>query len=188
MPWPLTAAAVMAPWARGRRRSALITMLMQVCYLRPGEARQLRVEDLLRPGSQSRSWAIVIAPQSRGQVSKTQTSDGTVFIDWPPWFGPVLRVLNEHRADTDYLFSDRAVTTRKEWQEIQQALGVSGACLYQHRHGGASSGVLHRRRPMLEVMMRGRWSSEATLTRSCKAGKLEHLLNPLAVRDREYAL
>lgn len=33
MPWPLTVATIMALWAQGRRRSALMTMLMQVCYV-----------------------------------------------------------------------------------------------------------------------------------------------------------
>lgn len=81
------------------------------------------MEAILRPGSHSRSWVIIIAPESRGEVSKTSTSGDTVFVDWPPWLGPLLRVMKEHRSDTDCLFSDHAVTMRKEWQDIHDAPG-----------------------------------------------------------------
>lgn len=188
MPWPLTAATIMALWALNQSQMALMVLLLHVCYLRPGEARQLRVEDLLAPGVQSKAWAVVIAPQSRGEVSKTLTSDDTIFIDWPSWVGALLSELKQGRQGHEFLFPGPPTSMRQEWSKIQEALGVPNACLYQLRHGGASSDVLYRRRPMLEVMARGRWSSQATLKRYCKAGKLEYLLGRLTDANRRYAM
>lgn len=40
----------------------------------------------------------------------------------------------------------------------------------------------------MEVMCRGRWASDKTLCRYCKAGKLEHLMNLVSQCIRNYAL
>lgn len=146
------------------------------------------MEDLRLPCVQSRSWAIVIVPQSRGEVSKALTPDDTMFVDGPPWFGPLLQVLKEHRLDSDYLFPDRAVAMRREWQEVQGRWEFVALASTSSLGGGGSSDVLHRRCAMLEVMMRGRWSSESTLKRYCKAGKLGHLLSRLSAHDCECSL
>eukprot|EP00972_Heterocapsa_arctica_P097654 14410021-Heterocapsa_arctica.AAC.1 len=58
-------------------------------------------------------------------------------------------------------------------------LGLATAVLYQLRHGGASEDVLSGRRPMLEVLARGRWATWASLRRYAKAGLLQKLLSSL---------
>lgn len=188
MPWPLTAATAMILWERGLRRASLMTLVMHACYLRPGEVQALRVEDLLAPGTQLHSWALVIAPQSRDEVSKTQVSDDTIFVDWPPWLGPALHVLVDKRSTDSFLFEGDFAAMRREWQAVQTQLGLRQACLYQLRHGGASGDVLCRRRSLLEVMCRGRWATDRTLRRYCKPGKLEYLMNKLSPHMREYSL
>eukprot|EP00974_Lingulodinium_polyedra_P048905 4698075-Lingulodinium_polyedra.AAC.1 len=60
---------------------------MHTAYLRPGEARGIRCEDLLPPVPNSRRglchWSLVIAPAARGEVTKTMASDDTVLLDAP---------------------------------------------------------------------------------------------------------
>lgn len=122
-------------WEKGLRRNAFMTMVMHSCYLRPGEALGLHVEDILAPGAQLHSWALVVAPQSRDEVCKTQVSDDTVVVDWPPWLGTALKVLVLKREPSSFLFDGDPTRMRQEWQAAQAQLGLCQVCLYQLRHG-----------------------------------------------------
>ena len=64
------------------------------------------------------------------------------------------------------------------------ALGVQGACMYQLRHGGASDDHLAKRRPLMEIMARGRWSSTTSVFRYAKAGKVQKIYNDLKKNEQ----
>ena len=59
-------------------------------------------------------------------------------------------------------------------------------CVYQVRHGGASTDLVSGARPLLEVMSRGRWSTTTSLKRYAKAGKLQKIVNDLSVENLAY--
>eukprot|EP00974_Lingulodinium_polyedra_P099172 9609136-Lingulodinium_polyedra.AAC.1 len=77
----MAAAAVLLMHREGLHM-ALFVVLLFYGYLRPGEARSLRCQDLRRPaGGPQESlnfFSVVIAPEERVEWSKTQTFDDTV--------------------------------------------------------------------------------------------------------------
>eukprot|EP00974_Lingulodinium_polyedra_P088554 8586919-Lingulodinium_polyedra.AAC.1 len=58
-------------------------------------------------------------------------------------------------------------------REAQAALGPASLLQYQFRHAGASDNALAGRRPMLEIMARGRWSTLASVRRYAKPGAIQ---------------
>ena len=140
----------------------------------------MRCEDLVAPMKRDgrhtsgvlQSWALIISPQSRGEVSKTNTSDDSIALDNMSWLGPLLSQLTVGRLPQDWLFASDPAVIRSLWTKAMVGLGVSSPNMYQHRHGGASTDYLTKARPLLEVMARGRWTSTTTLLRYAKPGKL----------------
>ena len=185
--WSIASMMVVVMRARGHLEAALQILLMFSAYLRPGEARALRCEDLLAPASDLPRWAVVIASSERDEVSKTQVSDDTLLLDWPPWLGPQLAELKKKRDPKEYLFTVNPAVVRQVWYDVWKALGQTDVVLYQLRHGGASTDVLTKRRPMTEAACRGRWSSLSSLQRYCKQGKLQRLTTQLTPHHLKFA-
>ena len=191
MPHEVTAANAVQLLNRYGLSDALRLLLQESCYLRPGEASNLQVRDLLRPVTDEpggmQFWSILIAPQERGQPTKTQCFDDTLFLDGPGWIGPMLGSLGEHRLPDHPLFVTPHKDFRMRWVEMQGELGLKDTCLYQVRHGGASHDLLSHRRDLLQIMARGRWSSTSSLKRYAKSGKVQKLLNDLEEETLAYA-
>ena len=59
------------------------------CYLRPGEALELRQGDLVRPTNSHRHFAINLHPSERLESSKVGMTDETLMLDsaTTPWMG-----------------------------------------------------------------------------------------------------
>ena len=151
----------------------------------------MRCEDLIPP-SQSQSgdlarWALVVAPDHRGELTKTKTSDDTVLLDGLTWLGPLLDRFQRKRAADDFLFPGDPAALRRQWQSAMLSLGVKDACLYQHRHGGASHDALSKSRPLLEIMQRGRWQATSSLLRYAKPGKVHRMFEMLDGPTQKFA-
>ena len=91
---------------------ALLVLTSWVAYLRPGEARALKVKDLVAPAPQKRrhgqgaafgDWALVVAPQEDYALGKTGTFDDTIALDTPKWLGPALKKAASRRRPGDAL-------------------------------------------------------------------------------------
>ena len=134
--------------------------LSEYCYLRPGEAHALQVQDLVAPvGGDTPAlnrWALIIAPQERGNLSKTGTFDDTVLVDFPLELGPAVGRLRSKRAGNELLFPISSADDLMVWSAVTSAFDIP-AVRYQLRHTGASGDLLSRRRTEPEVGGRGRW-------------------------------
>jgi integrase len=179
----------------GHRDAALQVATMFFTYARPGEIRGLRTQDLLPPvrerGVLSMS-AIVIAPQNAfpgdpQRTTKTGVTDDHISLDRPDWLGPALHHHARLRRPEDPLFTTPAHEMVRLFQKATAMLGVTKACLYQLRHGGASEDIVSRLRTSDEVKARGRWRSEASLRRYAKPAQLQRLLASIPPAKRVFA-
>ncbi|CAK0837412.1 unnamed protein product [Prorocentrum cordatum] len=167
---------------------ALMVLMSWVAYLRPGEARGLKVKDLVAPVGRKRRrgqqsaldhWSIVVAPQEDYVVSKTGTFDDAIALDSPSWAGPALEKAAGRRAGEELLLSVEAGLAVSKFRAAATPLGLPGLCLYQLRHGGASGDLLTKARGLSEIMARGRWLSGVSVRRCAKAGQVQKLLHAL---------
>ena len=192
MPFMITAANVVTmAYLQPDLQAALKLLVMHVTYLRPCEATGLRVADLLPPASARfpglDSYALMVCPVERGKATKAQAFDDTLLLDKPAALGPLLfEQLARNRSDDSPLFEIEHLDFLALWQRCQKVVGLTGQCIYQVRHGGASEDVVSGSRQLLEVMVRGRWAAVASLKRYAKAGKLQKLVATLRSEDRDY--
>ena len=190
MPRDITHANIVTMLAWGEKEAALETWLSDEAYLRPCEARGLRIKDLNSPiegGSPAlQAWSITLAPSEVLEPSKTQTFDDTIRLEFTPRLGESLAALGKGRPATAPLFAADPEAFRRCWQAAQRSLGLEKTCLYQLRHGGASDDAMTSRRDSLAILVRGRWSSFKTLKRYMKPGLVQATLNRLSSPDRAY--
>jgi hypothetical protein len=140
IPDKLCAALAAVLMALGFHETALMTVLGQDGYFRPGEMRDRCVSHLVAPPERldpaTKFWSIKVAPEERLEASKTQTIDDTVVLDPKPWLGPLLRQqclgkLLHHLvfivSATDMVAQSRAACLR---------LHLQGLVMYQHAKPG----------------------------------------------------
>ena len=138
-----------------------------MAYLRPGRAISIRKQDLILPNCSSNHYAINPHPSNREEESKMGLSDECILLDSRvvPWLGPALHSLRQRKGFA--LLPTSLPTLRKLWQNTLHKIGLSSqfAVLYQLRHAGPSHDRLTRARSSLEVKLRGRWTSDASVRR-----------------------
>lgn len=177
---------------RGSRESALRLFIQFVTYMRPGECSQLLVKQLVRPqGSVNQSfnfWAILLHPMEDLTPGKTGIFDGSVVLDSDLWVNVFLERLVHGKDPLQPLWSIPHGTFRDQFNKIirQLQLDPLGLTLYALRHGGATHDVLARRRPILEVKQRGRWSSDSSLKRYVKEARLQAELSKVPRSIKEF--
>jgi len=178
----------------GHRDLALQVFTCFCTYLRPGEARRLRVRELLAPMRRSgplSSWSVVVAPQEESafapqRLSKTGTMDDTVLLDNYPWLGPTLAAHAKGRAVDAPLFTTSPGEAVKLFVAAAAALGLHDVCMYQLRHGGASEDMVGGSRSATEILARGRWRALSSLRRYAKPATLRRLLASVTPAVRAY--
>lgn len=167
LPWGLVALIALELAKEGHIIECLTVLLSFVAYLRPGEALSIRKQDLILPNRSSNHYAINLHPSNREEESKMGLSDECILLDSRvvPWLGPALRSLRQRKGFA--LLQTSLPTLRKLWQNTLQKIGLSNqfAVLYQLRHAGPSHDRLTRARSSLEVKLRGRWTSDASVRR-----------------------
>ena len=165
---------------RGHLELALYVLTLHFGYFRPGEGKGFKAEDLIPPaGSRQRSLntaSLVVAPQERLEVSKTQTFDDTVQMDYPKGLSPALLSLKKKRKAGEPLFDLSRVPVQALWKQATTALKMGKVVLYQLRHGGASGDYLEKRRGLSDIALRGRWFSMVSVRRYTKASRVQKVL------------
>eukprot|EP00435_Cladocopium_sp_Y103_P065410 s1031_g27.t1 len=166
--WALIAKIGMMMLGHGKVLEALAITLMFVCYLRPGEALALLEEDLTRPGSGLKHFALNLHPASRQEESKVGLQDETILIDSSVVPGLGLCLQRQLTGDAKSpLLKVEYTQLKREWETCFQELGLASnhAVLYQLRHSGPSHDRLMSYRHLNEVKKRGRWQSDSSLRR-----------------------
>ena len=209
LPWLLAAAAAHWMALNLSVNMALLTVLAFFCYLRPGVAARLVLEQLTPPvklytgGARKpeHGWALNLHPQEWEEPSKTGAWDETVEVtdrDELEWLGDCLasRLRQSRglhmRARAMGSLVDRSegeplmAETQQEWSRALQCafkeLRIPAANqphLYRLRHGGASHDVSARWRTLDEVQKRGAWRSTRSLARYAKPARINEQLRAL---------
>ena len=182
-------AAVLVSW--NLRPFALLVLLSMSAYLRPGEARGLRVEDVLRPSRGRakllRCWSLFLAPQERGLPTKTGLYDETIYLDHPEGLGEAIGAYASQFPPSAILFPFPEALILRAWKAAAAAVGVEDAVLYQLRHAGASGDLLSARRTLAAIEGRGRWRTSTSVKRYSKSGQVQRSLAKLSRAQMSFA-
>jgi hypothetical protein len=191
LPMPVEVMGAMAGYMlhQSQPQMAMRLFLSFACYLRPGEAEDLRIKQLVPPVSSSRTasriWSLLLSPIEDGIPGKTNIFDETVVMDSDPWLDPYLWALHGCRDPEERLWSHSYASFQALFMQAATILqlGALGLSVYSLRHGGASFDLLTRRRTLAEVKRRGRWAADSSVRRYGKEGRLhaETLKVPPAV-------
>ena len=187
----LAAALAVTLCAQNRRDVALLVVTSCYMYLRPGEARSIKVKDLADPSvcmPALNPWpSVILCPFEDLEPSKTLTYDDTISCGHPPWLGRLLVALKKGRPRGALLFGLKAEAVLPAWEAAWKALRLPRIELYQLRHAGASADLLARRRREAEVQARGRWRTAASLRRYAKPGQVQRFLSERDLDIQGYA-
>lgn len=168
---------------RNKRDSATAIVLQLEAYLRPSEAVNLAMCNILPPAplagaAYARRWGLVIAPQATGQRTKTgHTDDSLLLADVArPWLSSVIELIyNRGAADSERLFPNLTLSGyERHVQDSVRALEIKCVqiCPHVFRHSGASNDRYHQRRGLQSIQKRGRWACGASVSRYEKAAIL----------------
>jgi len=166
LPWVLVSALAVNMMQRQQHIAAMAILLMFTAYLRPGEAMDLQVRDLIAPMPGQGGFPLHLHPAERREQSKVGLSDESLLLNSPlmPWLGPALQFLPRK---TNYLLDLTYDQLVNQWKMALTRLGLAAnhAVLYQLRHSGPSHDRFHQLRSALEVKQRGRWQSDHSVRR-----------------------
>ena len=166
----------------GQPFAAAGVLLQLDAYLRPSELLNLRPTDVVRPCPEagrhySENWGIIVGNAERAEVTKTrQVDDHIVISGTPRWWAPGLlsKLLSKARSDSTLLHGLTLPQLEALYRRASVHLGLTGFDLTPHsaRHAGPSSDMLSQARTLAEVKKRGRWSSDKSVARYAKQGRL----------------
>ena len=169
---------------------ALLVMVSFFAYLRPAEARALLVRHLVapNPAMPGQAWfSLLLHDADIGIHGKTGMTDDSVSLDSLAFMNDIFSLILAHRDPNEALFNFPAHRFNKLFARacVELNLGPLKPSLYALRHGGASDDLHSKARTALEVQLRGRWRTAASLRRYGKAVRLATQLAkiPKAVVD-----
>jgi hypothetical protein len=179
--------------ARGRRAMALMTVLAFDCYLRPGEALDLKGKNVVAPVLQAGKqfkWVTIVVREAEGKKpDKTGVYDNSIPIDKVQlqWLGrELLNVKKGLNSTEDLLFTFTMEEFRVEFARSGKKLNLEVLHPYQLRHGGATDDLSSRCRDHNGVKSRGRWRTDSSVRRYAKIGKVQELLTRLGPQQISY--
>ncbi|CAK0799302.1 unnamed protein product, partial [Prorocentrum cordatum] len=176
----------------GELQTASAVMVAFVFMPRPAEVMRIRVLDVVPPpreGGAGRSrLSLVLHPLEQGVSSKTGEYDEWLVLDNPEfaWLGSVLGLLRQE-AKGEYLFGFSYADWVQSFADVGRRLrlgSLGSPVLCQHRHGGASHEALTGFRDAAGLKQRGRWSSDASVRRCAKGGRVNQALASLSAAMR----
>ena len=183
---------MVAAWLarQNRRWSALAVVLIFVGYLRPSEALDLLVENLLPPTVSCPCVAIEMHPEKLGKPSKTGFFDDGVPLDAPYaiWLGPLLLWWCRSRLKSEPLLPISYRELKEDFEQAMGGCGLADPSLYRLRHGGASFDRAHGHRTLKEVKKRGRWAADSSVRRYERATRLQAEELKLSQQQQDWAL
>ena len=177
--------------SRGAFAIAVCYLVGFLWYFRPTELLSLTAAQVIPPTSRRTGvWGFIIAPLESQRTSKTFQFDESVVLDWPefPALGRALGRLLKGRTGEQAFWPFSRETFMQAWVKDGQESGVSvlQPDVYALRHGGASHDLLHQRRTVPEVKMRGRWQSDASVRRYGKLARAMKEENRLLPSTKKY--
>ena len=195
-PWEVICLLCWALVNAHRWAMAAATLMCAIFYLRPSEALQLKVCQLVAPlhGMHQchRRWTMILHPMELGRPSKTNQWDDSRILDLEDhaFFADVLVQLTQGRDESEQVFQ----FSYGEWASAYRQAGLTcqleclgPPTLYGLRHAGASIDVALRRRSLAEVQQRGNWLAPASVRRYQKSGRLTEQLVHLPEAVRRHA-
>ena len=102
------------------------------------------------------------------------------------WIGDVISTMMKGKDKEAKIFSFSMEEFRKQFGEVSKILGIPGLHPYQLRHGGAAHDLASKARDHAQVKARGRWSTDQSVRRYTKTGKIQTLLGQLSKGSLEY--
>ena len=172
----------------GSMLSAVLTLVMVDCYLRPGEMLGLTPASFLEPSAHAvQNWVILLFPQEKVARSKVGDSDDTIPLDSARslWMAPVFAALCRHRPASSRLLNMSYLQYLTLFRTAVGNLGLD-VVPYQGRHSGASLDRGEGRRSLEAVQKRGRWASQRSVRRYEKAGLLNQSWSKLSVEVKAH--
>ncbi|CAK0897933.1 unnamed protein product, partial [Prorocentrum cordatum] len=124
----------------------------------------------------------------RGLAKSQEDQDAKIAVDNPEfaWLGNVLNLLRRE-AKGDYLFGFNYADWVQSFADVGRRLRLGyPPVLYQLRHGGASHEALAGFRDAAGLKQRGRWSSDASVRRCAKGGRVNQVLASLSAAMRRH--
>jgi hypothetical protein len=186
LPWEVVALIAADMIEHGDLWMGYLTVLTFCCYFRPSEPLKVRGGDLIPPldFGGHHFWSITLHPIDYGISSKSSAFDETVMIDKEPFLsllGPGLHRLKMMRGVDELVFQFTQAEWNAAFQKAALRVGVADLkpYLYGLRHGGASFDRATQARPALEVKLRGRWTTDASVRRYEKHGRVAEQLHRL---------
>ena len=183
----------MALISMGEKEMGLKVLTDFDCYLRPGEGLSLLARNIIPPvaaaGLQYQTFCLVVKEFEQGVPDKVGIFDTSIPLDSKgrQWLGEMLFQLAKKRPKKDSpLFGFSADQFRKKFRLAAKKMGVGHLHPYQLRHGGASEDLNSRSRDYGGVKQRGRWSTDKSVRRYTKVGRVQQLLNQLSPEMLEY--
>ncbi len=99
------------------------------------------------------------------------------------WLGPLLQQFRSSLPPDTLLVDIEAHDYNNAFRTAAQRLGlprIGQAVPYQLRHAGASDDMVSGRWRLAEVKLRGRWSSDRSVARYAKGGRIADQISRLA--------
>ena len=162
-------------------------------YLRPSECLGLRVDQLIPPlpGSGTKFWALLLAPEEEAIPTKTQEFDESILLDSPElvYLYPRFSALKK-RSGRDLVWSFDYRKFSSLFKRVAELAGLGQAHLhpYMMRHGGASDDALRLTRSLEAIKRRGRWAADTSVKRYEKHARVLESLECLPKLARDYGL
>ena len=192
MPMLLAYGLAMALMSRSQKEMAVKVILDFDTYMRPGESIDLKNKHLVRPvkgaGPQFRWHFIIVRDFDEKQPDKVGVFDNTIALNSADriWIGDVISTMMKGKDKEAKIFSFSMEEFRKQFGEVSKILGIPGLHPYQLRHGGAAHDLASKARDHAQVKARGRWSTDQSVRRYTKTGKIQTLLGQLSKGSLEY--
>ena len=163
--------------SRAKPLHALAAEVSLSGYLRPTDMDSLLVKELIPPQTQIsatyKCWALVLHSSESCSIGKTGGRDETILLDDEVMMSlsPVMYELVRGADPNSKLFPFSQEDYSREIRNSVVRLGLEnvGFVPYSLRHAGASGDFLENTRTLQEIQFRGRWRSEKSLKRYCKA-------------------
>ncbi|CAL1160571.1 unnamed protein product [Cladocopium goreaui] len=134
-------------------------------YLRPSECLSLTTDHVCWPqGRRYLHWALIIAPSTLQQTTKTGQSDDSILLGDRPHNGWIKECMRLFMKTVKYeLFPGLTLSGYETWcRQACLRLSYKCSCVMPHiiRHAAASNDMYHSRRSLVEIQKRGRWAAK----------------------------
>ena len=204
LPYPVLCLIVQKLWKTHYQVAMWLLLTWGTCA-RPGEAHRVLVQDVVPP-TRLCKFTVVVLNSGHGvlnkevnqlrsirQTSKVGESDEAVLLDQPylTGLGEKLRLLGAGQPPQSHLFQFSMEHGTRLFNQCLQDLSLNQHglnCVYQIRHGSASTDVLTQHRSLVDVQKRGRWATAKSVRRYSNGGRISQVFLGLSDQQKAQAL